>query len=102
MPATTVLPDRDDFTRRLTAVDDEPHRVDELYPKVVARAGTRMTGPGFVMALQLAFAEYTKEMPPVIAYALGKELGTYVRAVIDDPAARREALDTLGELASPT
>ncbi|MCX4681603.1 hypothetical protein OG413_41105 [Streptomyces sp. NBC_01433] len=95
MPAAaTVLPDQDEFTRRLQALDGEPHKVKEFYPKLVRKAGTRVTGAGFVMALHLAVSE----LPPVIAGTLLRELDAYVRVIIDDPVVQRDALKALADL----
>lgn len=96
--AFTVLPDAAEFTRRLHTVDDEPHRVEKFRPRLVARAGTEMTGRGFAMALHLAVEDYAAGMPPIVADALRRELGSYVRTVVDDPAVQRDALHTLTEL----
>lgn len=101
MPAATTLPDHQDFTRRLHDLDDNPHLVEYFYPRLLKRAGTRATGRGFATALHLAVTDYTAEQPlPVrdtIDTTLRRDLDMYVRAVIDDPAVQRDALDALAE-----
>ncbi|MGW1363068.1 hypothetical protein ACWCQP_37370 [Streptomyces chartreusis] len=96
--AKTVLPDREEFTRRLSAVYDTPHVVAELYPKLVSKAGTRVTGTSFVLALHLAIRDYGKGMPPMVAGTLLRSLDSFVRAVIDDPAVQRDALNAVALL----
>lgn len=96
--AKTVLPDREEFARRLCAVHDIPHVVTELYPKLLSKAGTRVTGTSFVLALHLAVADYVKGMPPVVGGTLLRSLDSFVRAVIDDPAVQRDALNAVALL----
>lgn len=100
--AKTVLPDSAEFARRLSGVDDNPHMVDWLYPKLLSKAGTSVTGSGFVLALHLAVRDYAKDMPPMVAGTLLRDLDSFVCAVIDDPKVQREALNAVAELQEPT
>ncbi|MGV9884472.1 hypothetical protein [Streptomyces sp. NPDC003006] len=94
---TVALPDRAELARRLRAVDDDPHIVDQFQSKLLHKAGQQLSSTGVAVALSLAFEEYRQEqdLPPVIATVLFRQLADYALAIIDDPVARREALEII-------
>ncbi|MFG2210516.1 hypothetical protein [Streptomyces sp. NPDC048638] len=105
MPATTVIPDRDELSRRIAAAD--PDRVvPGLYPGILKMAGRTLNGSGVAVALSLAIAEHTRgpqgdHTPPRVYEALlMKLLPDFVNAIVDDEPVRTEALAKL-EAAHP-
>ncbi|WP_371792922.1 hypothetical protein OG285_31800 [Streptomyces sp. NBC_01471] len=102
MPATTVIPDKDELSRRIAEAD--PDRVvPGLYPGILKMAGRTLSGSGVAVALSLAIAGHTRgpdgdnAPPPVYEALLMKLLPDFVNAIVDDEQVRADALATLEE-----
>lgn len=91
-PKTIILPDREDMLRRLKSVMDEPHAVEQFYPLILKDAGRELVGMGVVMMLQLAIADYTAGLPPVMGAMLQMRVDDYITALVDDEEVRNDAL----------
>ena len=74
------------------------HIVERYYPRLLTKAGQEQTGRGFVLALHLAAADYTKGMPQIVFLGLRQRFEDFVRAVIDDEQVLRDALAALREV----
>jgi hypothetical protein len=92
MDTIITLPDRDDMLARLTSVMDDPHMTRGLYPKLLEQAGTQKTPRGVALMWALAVHDYTTGMPPVVQMTTSMLAPAFVRALIDDEAARAETL----------
>lgn len=100
MPATTVVPDRDELSHRIAEAD--PDRVvPGLYAGILKMAGRTLSGSGVAVALSLAIAEHTRGLegdntpPHVYEALLMKMLPDFVKAIVDDEQVRTDALATL-------
>ena len=91
-PKTIVLPEREDMLRRLKSVLDEPHAVERFYPLILKDAGRELVGMGVVMMLQLAIADYTAGMPPIMMAVVQMNVDDYITALVDDEEVRGDAL----------
>ena len=95
-PKTIILPDHEDMLRRLKSVMDEPHAVEQLYPLILKNAGRELVGMGVVMMLQLAIADYTAGLPPIISILVQQRVDDYITALVDDEEVRNDALTMMG------
>ncbi|MER5549846.1 hypothetical protein ABT072_47510 [Streptomyces sp. NPDC002589] len=101
MPATIVLPDRDEIARRIALAD--PERVAEgLYPGILKLAGRELQGSGVAVSLSLAIADHMKERDygqtaNVMTVLFMKLLPGFVNALVDDEQVRGDALAILEE-----
>jgi len=99
MPATTVLPDRDELSLRLAEAD--PDRTAEgLYPGILKMAERTLSGSGVAVMLSLAIAEHMEERDygdatNVYTLRLLKLLPDFINAIVDDEQVRADALATL-------
>jgi hypothetical protein len=94
-PATATLPDRAELLRRVTAVDNDPHIVEKFYPHILEHASQEKTGLGVALALALAAANYTADLPEVLGRVIEVRLPSYVRAIVDDPQVQADAIAAL-------
>lgn len=93
-----TLPDRDDMLRRLRKVSTQEAFETCFYPYIVQEAGAQRDASGIVMILQLAFMEFLKRQPKVVAAALLMRTEEYVRALVDDKKVQKEALAHVAEM----
>lgn len=98
---TITLPDADELTRRLVAINDEPHLVERFYPRLARYAGQERTGMGVGMSLVLASDDYTRGLPSVVAVQMRMILHTFVPALTDDEGAQGDALAFLARAGLP-
>lgn len=91
-PKTITLPEREDMLRRLKSVMDEPHAVERFYPLILKNAGRELVGMGVVMMLQLAVADYTADLPPIMGTLVQMNVDDYITALVDDEEVRGDAL----------
>lgn len=94
------LPDADEITRRLTAVEDEPHLVANFYPLVASKGGRSINGMGVVLMLVLAIEDYSVGLPPFMKGLLQANLRSYIEALVDDDEVKADALETLNRVES--
>ena len=96
-----TLPDSDELLLRLKAASSEPHRIERLYPIILRNAGRQMYSTGIVIMLQLAFYDYTVDLPPIINIQLQMDIDNYISAIlIDNEVACSEALLMMEEARS--
>ncbi|MFI6688036.1 hypothetical protein [Streptomyces sp. NPDC050485] len=106
MPATAVVPARDELARRIAQADPE-RVVPGLYPGILKMAGRTLTGAGVVVMLSNAIAEHTRgpdgdnTSPPMYELLLMKLLPDFVHAIVDDEQVRADALAMLEKSAGP-
>lgn len=93
--ATTTLPEGDEMMRRLIAVNDTSHLIEQFYPQVMKMARRKLNGPGIVTGLHLALYEYVKGLPSVVVASMMLSLSSYVDALVDDPQVKEDAREGL-------
>lgn len=86
-----TLPDAETIMSRLTAVSDERLCVERLYPALARYAGKVRVPMGIVMMLQLAIADFTEGMPPMMIAVLNMNMNGYIDALVIDETAATEA-----------
>lgn len=105
-PKMIRLPERDVIMARLTTVNEVLYDQEKLHPRIADKAGAELAPGGIIMMLTLAFYDFHQEMrkggalPAVIAASelwLNELMKDYIGALIDDEAAKQEALAFYGK-----
>ncbi|WP_416971655.1 hypothetical protein [Streptomyces sp. 4F14] len=101
MPATIVMPDRDEISRRIAQADPSG-AARMLYPGILDMAGKELHGSGVAVGLSLVILNHMEEhdygRTSVVMMTLLKGLlPRFVTALVDDEQARADALAILEE-----
>jgi hypothetical protein len=80
----TKLLDTKTMLENLIKVNDIPHLQERFYPKLIKRAGDELNGLGVLLAVQIAIAEYTEGMPPMMAHLMQFQVEDFCAAMIND------------------
>jgi hypothetical protein len=86
-----TLPQRSEMYKRLVAVMEETHVVEQFYPLLLKHAGTQKVAKGVVIAILLGIDDYTRDLPPYAQRILLKEVPAFVDAMVDDKGVAEDA-----------
>lgn len=76
-----ALPDADEMMRRLKAINDSPHLVENLYPLLLREAGQQKYRSGIDLMVKLAIYDYVKDLPPVMSTLMGMQEKQIINAL---------------------
>lgn len=89
---TITLPDSETMRLRLNEVFTVSHVQDNMFPTLLAEAGETKQPLGVILMLQLAISDYAATTMPLMETMLNVHMPDAISALIDDEAARTEAL----------
>ena len=91
-----TLPNRDKMMRRLMRVNSDPYLHRNLYPLLLKDAGKEYSGPAIVTILLYALSDFAQGgRLMAIPRILRMNPDDYIKALVEDPQVRREALASL-------
>ena len=92
---TAKLIDAETMLERLRKVNDNAHYEERFFPLLTKQAGKELNGFGVLMAVQLAIADYTDGMPPLMANLMQYQVANFCAALVDDGDVLADAMTAL-------
>jgi hypothetical protein len=92
-----VMPNRNDLLARLRSVYTSDAVERHFFPTILEAAGKAQTGIGVTLLLSIAYSEFEDQYRdlPGTPISLKLMLSSYIDAIIDAPAVRELAQETL-------
>lgn len=84
--------------RRMSRVCDERNMVEQVYPKVAARAGEEFAPQGIVLLLTLATYDFSQQYPPPSGAIVQRFVPLWIDALIDDKKTAEDAKQWLKQI----
>ena len=79
-----VLPNKEELSERLLAVQDSSHLQQGLYQTLLAESGKEKSVQGVAIMLSLALLDYIKDLPQSVVGIVCSEAPNFIDALVTD------------------